>query len=179
MDSFPPHTFLKVYNVELVSSSRNQDLRQMTRKEVLTPCCCSVVQSSPTLCDPTDCSTPGFPVLHHLLELAQTHVHWVSDAILPSHPLSSPSPSAFNFSKHQGLFSWVSSLHQVATVLELELQQHMSAVHVSTWRETIRLEWRIPVLSHAHVLPCSFSYFTDFLSYEFQTCLSNLLNHMS
>ena len=64
----------------------------------------------------------GLPVLHHLLQLAQTHVHWVSDAIQPSHPLSSPSPSAFNLSQHQGLFQWVSSLHQVAKVLEFQLQ---------------------------------------------------------
>ena len=58
-------------------------------------CCCSVAQSCPTLCDPMDCSTPGFPVLYHLPELAQIHVHWVSDAIQPSHPLLSPSPSAY------------------------------------------------------------------------------------
>ena len=64
-----------------------------------------------------DCSTPGFPVLHHLQELAQTHVHWVRDAIQPSHPLSSPSPPAFYLSQHQGLFQWVDSLHQVAKVL--------------------------------------------------------------
>ena len=57
---------------------------------------------------------PGFPVLHHLWEFAQIYVHWVSDAIQPSHPLSSPSPLAFNLSQHQGLFQWVSSLHQVA-----------------------------------------------------------------
>ena len=67
-------------------------------------CCCSVTQSCPTLCDPMDCSTPGFPVLHHLPEFSQTHVHWVSDAIQPSHPLSSPSPPAFNLFQHQGLF---------------------------------------------------------------------------
>ena len=59
-------------------------------------CCCSVTQSCPTICNPMDCSTPGFPVLHHLPEFAQTHVHWVSDTIQPSHPLS-PSPPAFNF----------------------------------------------------------------------------------
>ena len=69
--------------------------------------CCSVAQSCPTLCDPMDCSTPGFPVLHHLLKLAQTHVHWVGDAIQPSHPLFSPSSPAFNLSQHQGLFQWV------------------------------------------------------------------------
>ena len=67
-------------------------------------CCCSVAQSCPTLCDPMDCSTPGFPVLHQLPELAQTHIHWVSDAIQPSHPLSSTSPPDFNLSQHQGLF---------------------------------------------------------------------------
>ena len=69
-----------------------------------------------------DCSIPGFPVHHTLPELAQTHVHRVSDAIQPSHPLSSPSPPAFNLSQHQGLFQRVSSLHQVAKVLELQLQ---------------------------------------------------------
>ena len=74
------------------------------------------------LCNPTDCSTPGFTVLHHLLELAQTHVHWDSDAIQPSHPLSPPSPPAFNLSQHQGLFQWVSSSHQVTEVLEFQLQ---------------------------------------------------------
>jgi len=73
---------------------------------------CSVARSCPTLCDPMDCSTPGFPVLHHLLEPAQTHVHWVSNAIQPSHPLSSPSP-ACNLFQHQGLLQWVGSSHQV------------------------------------------------------------------
>ena len=74
------------------------------------------------LCDPINCSTPGFPVRHQLPELAQTHVHQISDAIQPSHSLSSPSPPAFNPSQHQGLFQWVSSSHQVAKVLELQLQ---------------------------------------------------------
>ena len=63
-----------------------------------------VAQSCPTLCDPVNCSTPGLPVHHQLLESTQTHVHWVSDAIQPSHPLSSPSPPAPNPSQHQGLF---------------------------------------------------------------------------
>ena len=65
---------------------------------------CSVTQSCLILCDPTDCSKLGFPFLHHLLELAQTHIHRVSDAIQPSHPLSSPSAPTFNLSHHQGLF---------------------------------------------------------------------------
>ena len=69
-----------------------------------------------------NCSTPGFPVHYQLLELTQTYVHWVSDAIQPSHPLSSPSPPTFNLSQHEGLFQWVNSLHQVAKVLELQLQ---------------------------------------------------------
>ena len=72
----------------------------------------SVAQSYPTLCNPMDWSTQGFPVHHQLLELAQTHVHKVSDAIQASHPLSFPFPPAFNLSQHQGLFQWVSSLHQ-------------------------------------------------------------------
>ena len=66
--------------------------------------------------------TPGLPVYHQLPEFTQTHVHWVSHAIQPSHPLSSPFPPAFNLSQHQGLFKWVSSLHQVAKVLEFQLQ---------------------------------------------------------
>ena len=83
--------------------------------------CCSVAQSCQTLCYLINCSTPGFPVLQHLLEFAQTHVPWVGDAIQPSYPLSSPSP-AFNLSKHQGLFQWISSSGQVAKVLKLHLQ---------------------------------------------------------
>ena len=82
----------------------------------------SVAQSCLTLCDPMNCSTPGLPVHQQRPELAQTHDHWVSDAIQPSHPLSSPSPPAFNLSQHQCLFKWVSSLHQVAKVLEFQLQ---------------------------------------------------------
>ena len=81
----------------------------------------SVAQSCPTLCDPMDCSMPGLPVHHQLPEFTQTHVHWVGDAIQPSHSLSSPSP-AFNHSQHQGLFKWVSSSFQVAKVLEFQLQ---------------------------------------------------------
>ena len=84
----------------------------------------SVAQSCPTLCDPMDCSTPGLPVHHQLPELAQTHVHQVNDAIEPSHPLSSPSPPTFNLFQHEGLFQWVSSSHQVAKVLEFQLQHH-------------------------------------------------------
>ena len=82
----------------------------------------SVAQSWPTLCNPMDCSTPGLPVHHQLPESTQTHVHWVRDAIQTSHPLSSPFPPALNPLLHQGLFKWVSSSHQVAKVLEFQLQ---------------------------------------------------------
>ena len=82
----------------------------------------SVAQSCPILCDPMNCSTPGLPVLHHLPEFAQIHVHWVSDAIQPSHPLSSPSPTALNLFQNQGLFQWAGSSHYMAKVLELQLQ---------------------------------------------------------
>ena len=73
----------------------------------LSCCCCSIAQLCLTLCDPMDCSMPGFPVLHSLPELAQTHVRWIGDAIQPSHPVSSPSSPAFNLSQHQGLFQLV------------------------------------------------------------------------
>ena len=76
----------------------------------------SVAQLCPTLCDLMNRSMPGLPVHHQLLEFTQTHVHWVGDVIQPSHPLSSPSPPAFNLSQHQGLFQLVSSSHQVAKV---------------------------------------------------------------
>ena len=75
-----------------------------------------------SLCNPMDCSTPGLPVHHQLPEFTQTHADWVGDAIQPSHPLSSPSSPAPNPSQHQGLFQWVGSLHQVAKVLEFQLQ---------------------------------------------------------
>ena len=70
-----------------------------------------------------DCSMPGLPVHQQLPEFTQIHVHWVGDAIQPSHPLLSPSPPAPNPSQHQGLFQWVSSSHQVAKVLEFQLQR--------------------------------------------------------
>ena len=82
----------------------------------------SVAQLCPTLCNPMNCSMPGLPVHQQLPEFTQTHVHQVGDAIQPSHPLSSPSSPALNLSQHQGLFKWVSSLHQVAKVLEFQLQ---------------------------------------------------------
>ena len=82
----------------------------------------SVAKVCLTLSNPKNWHVPDFPVLHSLLECALTHVHWVSDAIQPFHPLLSPSPSAFNLSQDQGLFQWVSSSHQVAKVLKFQLQ---------------------------------------------------------
>ena len=102
----------------------------------------SVAQSCPTLCDPMDCSTPGLPVHHQLPEHAQTHVHRLGDAIQPPHPLSSPSPPAFNLSQHQGLFQWVSSSHQVARVLEFSADGSQPLAGVQTHTCSI--------LSHTH-----------------------------
>jgi len=109
-------------------------------------CCCSVAQSSSTLWDSMDCSTPGFPVFLYFLEFAQTHIHWADDAIQPSHPLLPPSPLASNLSKQQGLFQWVGFSHQVAKVLELQLQ-HQSfqwifwcvSAHLISWSDS--LQW--------------------------------------
>ena len=75
-----------------------------------------------SLCDPMDCSTPGFPVLHYLPGICSNSCHWVNDAIQPSHPLPPPFPPALNLSQHQGLFQWVSYLHQVVKLLELQYQ---------------------------------------------------------
>ena len=91
----------------------------------------SVAHSCPALCDPMDCSTPGLPVHHQLPEFTQTHVHWVGDAIQPSHPLSSPS-SAPNLSQHQSIFKWVSSLHQVAKVL-VSASASVLPVNIQDW----------------------------------------------
>ena len=88
-----------------------------------------------------DCSTAGFPVHYQLLELARTHVHRVGDAIQPSHPLLSSSPPAFNLSQHQGLFQWVGSLHQVAKVLELQLQFSISPSNEYSGLISFRIDW--------------------------------------
>ena len=99
----------------------------------------TVTQSCLTLCHPMDYSTPGFRVLHQLLELAQTHVRWVSDAIQPSHPLSL-SPPAFSLSQLQGLFQWVSSSDQVAKLWEFQLQ-HQSFRWI--FRTDFLLGWQV------------------------------------
>ena len=104
---------------------------------------CSVTNSCLTLCNPMDGCTSGFPVPHHLLEFAQTHVHRVSDTIETSHPLSSPSP-AFNLSQDQGLFQWVGSSYQVAKVLAL---QHQSFPGWFPLGLTGLISWQFKVLS--------------------------------
>ena len=101
--------------------------------------CCSVALSCLILCDPKNYSKPGFPVLHYLPELAQTHIQWVSDAIQPSHPLPSPSPPALHLSQHQGLFQRVSSLNQVAKGLELQFQ-HQSFQWIFRI-DFLRIDW--------------------------------------
>ena len=99
----------------------------------------SVTQSCLILHNPMDCSTPGIPVHQQLSEFAQTHVHRVSDSIQPSHPLSSPSPHTSNLSQHQGLFQWVSSSHQVAKILEFQLQHQAFQWIFRT--DFLRMDW--------------------------------------
>ena len=110
----------------------------------------SATQSCVTLCDPMDCSTPGLPVHHQLPEFTQTHVHWVGDAIQPSHPLSSPSPPTFNFSPHQSLFQWVNSSHEVAKVLEFSISinpsnEHPGLIFRMDWLDLLAIQelWRV------------------------------------
>ena len=95
--------------------------------------CCSVAQLCPTICNRMDCGTPGFPVLHHLLELDQTRVHWVGDAIQASHPLSSPSPPAFNLSQNQGLFQWEGSSHQCGQSIGVSVSASDLSVNIQGW----------------------------------------------
>ena len=101
----------------------------------------SVPQSCPTLCNPMDCSMPGLPVHHQLPEFTQIHVHWVGDAIQPSHPLSTPSPPTFNLSQHQGLFKWVSSAYQVAKVLELQFSFSINPSNEYSGLISFRIDW--------------------------------------
>ena len=105
-----------------------------SERENQTLYCCSIAKSCPTFCDPVDCSMPGSPVFHYPLELAQTHVHCIGDAIQPSQPLLSPSPPALNLSQHQGVFQWVSSSHQVAKVLELPSNEYSGLM-------SFRIDW--------------------------------------
>ena len=93
----------------------------------------SAAQSCPTLCDPMDCSTPGLSVHHQLPEFTQTHVHWVGDAIQPSHPVSSPSPPAFNLSQHQGLFKWVCSSIRIHQSIGISAPTSVFPMNIQDW----------------------------------------------
>ena len=96
--------------------------------------CCSVTKLCLTLCNPMDYSTPGFPVLHNLLGLAQTHVHWINGAIQPAHPLLSSSPFAFNLSQHQGLFQWVNvSHHDVGQSIGVSVSASVLSMNIQGW----------------------------------------------
>ena len=139
----------------------------------------SVTQLCPTLCDPMDCSMPGFPVHHQLPKLAQSHVHWVSDAIQPLHSLSSPSSPSFSLPQHQGLFQWVSSSHQVTKVLELQLQHHASNEYSGLisfrmdWFDLFAVQGSLKCLlqhhsSKASILRCS-AFFMVQLSHPYMT----------
>ena len=133
MHSGNGYTTVWVYFIPLNCTLKNGDHGGFHYIVLSTVACCrSVTQSCLTPCNPIDCTTPGFPV-HHLPEFAQTHVQRVSDAIQPSHPLSSPSAPALNLSQHQGLFQWVSSLHQVAKVLEPQLRHPVLPMNIQGW----------------------------------------------
>ena len=95
------------------------------------------------ICDPMDCCTPGFLVLHYLLEFAQTHVHWVGDTMQTSHPLTPPFPPAFNLSQRQSLFQWTGSSHQAAKVLELQLQHQSFQWIFSVSQDHFNLEGKV------------------------------------
>ena len=139
----------------------------------------SATQPCPTLCNPMDCSLPGLHTHYHQLpEFTQTHILWVSDAIQPSRPLSSPSPPTFNISQHQGLFKWVSSSHQVDKVLEFQLQ-HQSCQYSGLisfqmdWLDLLAVQGTLKsVLQHhsskASILWCS-AFFIVQLSHPYMT----------
>ena len=121
-------------------------------------------------------STPGLAVHHRLPEFTQTHVHWVGDVIQPSHPLSSPSPPALNLFQHQGLFKWISSVHQVAKVLEFQLQHQSFQGLISfrmDWLDLLAVQGTLKSLlqhhsSKASILWCS-AFFIVQLSHPYMT----------
>ena len=128
-----------------VPSVKEQSFGQ--RYQLITVPFSSVSQSYLILWDLMDCSTPGFPIHHQLLKLAQTHLHRVDDAIQPSHLLSSPSPSAFNLSQHQGLFQWVSSSYQFSSVQFTLSRVWLFATPWTTARQaslSITNSWSLP-----------------------------------
>ena len=130
---------------------------------------CSIVSDS---LQPRGLQHAGLPVHHQLPEFTQTHVHWVGDAIQPSHPLSSPSPPAFNLSENQDLFQWISSLHQVAKVLEFELQhqsfQWIFRTDFLAVQGTLKNLLQHHHISKASILQCS-AFFIVQLSHPYMT----------
>ena len=139
----------------------------------------SVAQSCPTLCDPMNCSTPGLPVHHQLPEFIQIHVHWVSDAIQPSHPLLSPSPPAPNPSQHQSLFQWVNSSHEVPKYCSFSFSIIPSKEHPGLisfrmdWLDLLAVQGILKSLlqhhsSKASILQCS-TFFIVQLSHPYVT----------
>ena len=135
----------------------------------------SVAQSCLTFCDPMNCSTPGLPVHHQLPEFTQIHAHRIGDAIHQSHPLSSPSPPAPNPSQHQGLFQWVNSSHEVARVLEFQLQ-HQSPGLISfrmDWLDLLAIQGTLKSLLQHHNSNASIlwrsAFFTVQLSHPYMT----------
>ena len=131
-------------------------------------CSCSVTQLCPTLCNPMDCSMPGFPVLHYLPDFAQTHVHWVPDGIQLSHPLFPPSSLAFILSWHQGLFQWVDSSYHVAKVLKLQLQYQSFSEYSGLvsfridWFDLLAVQGSSPVLQFESITYLIFLPVIDF-----------------
>ena len=131
------------------------------------------------LCDPLDSSMPSLPVHHQLPEFTQTHVHWVGDAIQPSHPLSSPSLPALNLSQHQSLYKWVSSSHQVAKVLEYQLHHSPSNEHSGLisfsidWLDLLAIQGTLQSLLQHHSSKASVLQYSDFfmvqLSHPYMT----------
>ena len=114
-------------------------------------CCCSVARSCPIICDPMNCRTPVFSVLHYFPEFAQTHIHWANDAIQPSYPLLLPSPLALSISQHQGLFQWIGSSHEVAKLLELQLQhQSFQWIFRVDWFDLLAIQGTLKSLPQHH-----------------------------
>ena len=134
----------------------------------------SVAQLCLTLCNPMNHSTPGLPVYHQLLESTQTNVHWVGDAIQPSHLLSFLSPPALNLSQHQGLFKWVSTSHEVAKVLEFQLQhQSFQWTPRADWSDLLAVQRTLKSLLQHHsskaLILQSSAFFIVQLSHSYMT----------
>ena len=146
--------------------------------------CCEVAKSCTTLCDPMDYTTPSFQVYYKLLELAQTHVHQVGDAIQLLHPLSPPFPPAFSLSQHRDLLQWVSYSHQVTKILELQLSLSPSneySVLISfriDWLDLLAVQGTLKSLLQNHslkpsILWCS-AFFIIQLSHTYMTTGKNI-----